>query len=90
MKCFRCAELEGCYKGKNGGKEKCECFCPRVAETGKRKLVLVHYPNWEQLIDINNDNEILCENHNLDAESILNCLGIDYISTMRHGDVLAD
>lgn len=29
IKCYKCAELEGCWKGQHGGKEKCRCFSPK-------------------------------------------------------------
>ena len=29
VKCPRCAELSGCYKGQNGGKPNCPCFSPK-------------------------------------------------------------
>ena len=28
IKCYRCAELSGCYKGQHGGKKNCRCFSP--------------------------------------------------------------
>ena len=29
IKCYKCAELSGCYKGRHGGKKKCKCFSPK-------------------------------------------------------------
>ena len=29
IKCYKCAELSGCYKGQNGGKKNCACFSPK-------------------------------------------------------------
>ena len=29
IKCYKCAELNGCYKGQHGGKKKCKCFSPK-------------------------------------------------------------
>ena len=29
IKCYKCAELDGCYKGQHGGKKKCNCFSPK-------------------------------------------------------------
>ena len=29
IKCYKCAELDGCYKGQHGGKKKCKCFSPK-------------------------------------------------------------
>ena len=26
IKCYKCAELDNCYKGQHGGKKKCKCF----------------------------------------------------------------
>ena len=30
IKCYKCAELSGCYKGNHGGKKNCKCFCPTL------------------------------------------------------------
>ena len=27
IKCYKCVELSGCYKGRHGGKKNCKCFC---------------------------------------------------------------
>ena len=27
IKCYKDAELSGCYKGRHGGKKNCKCFC---------------------------------------------------------------
>lgn len=32
IKCPRCAELSGCYRGQNGGKSGCKCFSPKAEE----------------------------------------------------------
>lgn len=29
IKCYKCAELSGCYKGQHGGKKNCKCFSPK-------------------------------------------------------------
>ena len=29
IKCYKCAELDGCCKGQHGGKKKCKCFSPK-------------------------------------------------------------
>lgn len=29
IKCYKCAELPGCYKGRHGGKKNCKCFSPK-------------------------------------------------------------
>ena len=29
IKCYKCAELDGCYEGQHGGKKKCKCFSPK-------------------------------------------------------------
>ena len=29
IKCYKCAELGGCWKGQHGGKKKCKCFSPK-------------------------------------------------------------
>ena len=29
IKCYKCTELDGCYKGQHGGKKKCKCFSPK-------------------------------------------------------------
>lgn len=29
IKCHRCAELSGCWKGQHGGKKNCKCFSPK-------------------------------------------------------------
>ena len=29
IKCYKCAELEGCHKGQHGGKKNCACFSPK-------------------------------------------------------------
>ena len=28
IKCYKCAELSGCYKGQHGGTKNCRCFSP--------------------------------------------------------------
>lgn len=28
IKCYKCAELSGCYRGQHGGKRNCKCFSP--------------------------------------------------------------
>lgn len=28
IKCYKCAELSGCYVGQHGGKKNCKCFSP--------------------------------------------------------------
>lgn len=30
IKCYKCAELTGCYKGRHGGKKNCKCYCPTL------------------------------------------------------------
>lgn len=30
IKCYKCSELSGCYKGRHGGKKNCKCFCPAL------------------------------------------------------------
>ena len=30
IKCYKCAELSECYKGRHGGKKNCKCFCPTL------------------------------------------------------------
>ena len=30
IKCYKCAELSGCCKGRHGGKKNCKCFCPTL------------------------------------------------------------
>ena len=32
IKCYKCAELDDCYKGQHGGKKKCKCFSPKVVD----------------------------------------------------------
>lgn len=32
IKCNRCAELCGCWRGQNGGKPNCLCFSPKITE----------------------------------------------------------
>lgn len=32
IKCFNCAEVEGCYVGKHGGKRNCKCFSPKSVD----------------------------------------------------------
>ena len=29
IKCYKCAELSGCYKGQHGGKKNCRMFSPK-------------------------------------------------------------
>lgn len=32
-KCYKCAELEGCYAGQHGeGKADCKCYCPCLSD----------------------------------------------------------
>ena len=35
IKCPRCAELSGCYRGQNGGKPGCKCFSPKAEREEK-------------------------------------------------------
>ena len=30
IKCYKCAESNGCYKGQHGGKKNCKCFSPNA------------------------------------------------------------
>ena len=77
-KCYRCAELEGCWAGLHGeGKEGCKCFCPCYFSKDEKHLILVHESEWEQLVDANKG-EVLCENHKLEAVDILNALKINF------------
>ena len=32
IKCHRCAELSGCWKGQHGGKKNCKCFSPKSVD----------------------------------------------------------
>ena len=41
IKCYKCAELENCYKGQHGGKKKCKCFSP--AEGWQITLDMIYY-----------------------------------------------
>lgn len=77
-KCYRCAELSGCWAGLHGkGEEDCKCFCPCYFSKDEKHLILVHESEWEQLVDANKG-EVLCENHKLEAVDVLNALGIDF------------
>lgn len=29
IKCYKCAELDGCWVGSHGGKKNCKCFSPK-------------------------------------------------------------
>lgn len=35
IKCPRCAELSGCWRGQNGGKPNCKCFSPKAEREEK-------------------------------------------------------
>lgn len=77
-KCYKCAELSGCYAGKHGcGKEDCKCFCPCYFSKDEKHLILVRQFDWEQLIDANSE-KVICEGHRLDAMDILTNLNIDF------------
>lgn len=83
-KCYRCAELEGCWAGLHGkGKKDCECFCPCYFSKDEKHLILVHEPEWEQLVDANKG-EVLCENHKLEAVDILNALQINFTEVEKN------
>lgn len=49
----------------------------------EKHLILVHEPEWEQLVDANKG-EILCENHKLDAVDILNALQINFTEVEKN------
>ena len=37
IKCYKCAELDGCYKGQHGGKKKCKCFRQKGIDKTSKK-----------------------------------------------------
>lgn len=48
-----------------------------------QKMILVHEPEWEQLVDANKG-EVLCENHKLEAVDILNALKINFTEVEKN------
>lgn len=75
-KCYKCAELEGCWVGKHGeGKANCKCYCPCYSKDSC--IIVEKSDKGIRLID-RTKMEVLCEGNNLSVEQILNALGIDF------------
>ena len=71
-KCYRCAELDGCYAGQHGkGKADCKCFCPCLSD--KPCIIIEKSEKWIRLIDRTNL-KVVNEGHNLDPEEVLSTL----------------
>ena len=76
-KCYKCAELEGCYAGQHGkGKANCKCLCPCLSN--EPCIIVEKSKDCIQLIDRTNLN-IICECHSLTPEEVLLALNLDFI-----------
>lgn len=58
-------------------------FVLATFQKDEKHLILVHEPEWEQLVDANKG-EVLCENHKLDAVDILNALQINFTEVEKN------
>jgi hypothetical protein len=75
-KCYRCAELEGCYAGRHGeGKANCKGFCPCLSN--EPCIIVEKSEDWIRLIDRTNLN-IIREGHSLNPEEVLSALNMDF------------
>lgn len=75
-KCYKCAELEGCYVGRHGeGSPNCKCYCPCY---NKDLCVIIEKSeNGIRLINRNNM-EVLYEGKELSIEQAFIALDIDF------------
>ena len=75
-KCYKCAELEGCYAGRHGeGNPNCKCFCPCydkdlcvIVERSENGIRLINRKTMKSLV----------EGKNLTIEQVLIALNIDF------------
>ena len=75
-KCYKCAELEGCYAGRHGeGSPNCKCYCPCydkdlcvIIEKSENGIRLINRKTMESLV----------EGKNLTVEQVLIALNIDF------------
>ena len=75
-KCYKCAELEGCYVGRHGeGNPNCKCFCPCydkdlcvIIEKSDNGIRLINRTTLEPLV----------EGKDLTVEQVLIALKIDF------------
>ena len=68
-KCYKCAELDGCYAGQHGkGNADCKCFCPCLSD--KHCIIIEKSKDWIRLIDRTNL-KVVSEGQNLDPEEVL-------------------
>ena len=75
-KCYKCAELEGCYAGQHDkGKADCKCFCPCLSD--EPCIIVEKSEDWVRLIDRTNL-KVICEGHSLTPEEILLALNLDF------------
>ena len=75
-KCYKCAELEGCWAGQHGkGKTDCRCFCPCLSTIPC--IIVEKSEDWIRLIDRTNL-KVICEGRSLTPEEILLALNIDF------------
>ena len=75
-KCYKCAELEGCWAGQHGkGKTDCKCFGPCLST--KPCIIVEKSEDWSRLIDRTNL-KVICEGRSLTPEEILLALNIDF------------
>lgn len=75
-KCYKCAELEGCYAGRHGeGKADCKCFCPCLSN--EPCIIVEKSEDWIRLIDRTNLS-VICEGHSLSPEEVLSALNMDF------------
>lgn len=75
-KCYKCAELEGCWAGKHGeGKANCKCYCPCFSNDPC--IIIEKSEDYVRLIN-RDDLQVICEGHSLTPEEILLALKIDF------------
>lgn len=75
-KCYKCAELEGCWVGKHGeGKPNCKCYCPCFSNDPC--IIIEKLEDYVRLIN-RDDLQVICEGHSLTPEEILLALKIDF------------
>ena len=75
-KCYKCAELDGCWAGQHGkGKTDCKYFCPCLST--EPCIIVEKLEDWIRLIDRTNL-KVIYEGRSLTPEEILLALNIDF------------